>query len=115
MEGEGTSDNILTPEQEEEWRRFEKVKKRAINYKLASNEPAFQDMMMDLGLFCRARESCVALDKNGKVDVHMTFVLEGRREVYQRILDHCNLTSKELYALFTGRQFNPGVNYDDRS
>jgi hypothetical protein len=37
----------------------------------------------------------------------MHAVLEGRREVWLRITRHLNLTTEQLYAIYTGHNFNP--------
>lgn len=94
---------------EEAGRIFDFLKRRKVNYQLAVAQPAMQEMMIDLAKFCRANDTCVALDKNGSVDEAMTKILEGRREVWLRIQQHLNLTTQQLYQLYTGRQFNPGV------
>jgi hypothetical protein len=93
---------------EEPGRLFDFLKRRRITYNLAANQPAVQDMLIDLAVFCRANSSTVALDKDGKVDRDLSLILEGRREVWLRIANHLNLTTKQLYALYTGQQFNPG-------
>lgn len=93
---------------EGEWKTFDFLKRRRINYRLAANQPAFQELLIDLAQFCRANETCVVTDKNGRIDDAATKVLEGRREVWLRIQQHLNLTAQQLYSLYTGRQFNPG-------
>lgn len=60
-------------------------------YLLAFNTPAGQAVLQDLAPFCRARESCVVLG-----DRDRTYVLEGRREVYLRIMDYLELTPEQL-------------------
>ena len=50
-------------------------------------------VLKDLTRFCRAHESTFS------PDARMHAVLEGRREVIQRILDHLHLTYEELYEL----------------
>ena len=89
-------------------RLFEFFKRRGINYKLAANQPAMQEMLIDLSWFCHANETCVMLDKEGRCDEKLTWMREGRREVWLRIQQHTNLNAQQLYALYTGRQFNPG-------
>ena len=93
---------------ERDGRWFDFFKRRGVTYKLAANQPAFQDMLIDLGVFCRSNETCVVLDDNGKVDVERTLILEGRREVWLRIQNHTKLNAQQLFSLYTGRQFNPG-------
>jgi|SRR5665213_510356 len=87
---------------------FEQIRRRKIDYKLACSQPAMQRMLIDLADFCRAGETCAALDGNGKIDVERTLILEGRREVWLRMMNHCNLSTTKLYALMTGHEFNPG-------
>ena len=98
----------------EGFRLFEFIKRRRAAYKMARDaqfelaQPATQNMLIDLADFCRASESCVALDANGKVDVERSLILEGRREVWLRMQNHFNLTTKQLYRLSTGEQFQVG-------
>ena len=87
---------------------FDAIKGQKQDYQLAANQPAFQRMLIDLMWYCKWNETCVVLDKNKKVDVEATLIMEGRREVIIRILNHCNLSTKQLYALATGQEFNPG-------
>jgi hypothetical protein len=109
------ADEFLTEEDEQQWRTLDHVRERRLNYQLAANQPATQEMLIDLAAFCRANETCLVKDKNGAIDQTATFILEGRREVWLRIQAHLNLSSKQLFMLLTGRQFNPGENDDDRS
>src|ERR1035438_8075954 len=93
---------------------FEFIRRRRATYlqaksaKFALSAPVTQDMLIDLADFCRASESCVALDANGKVDVERSLILEGRREVWLRLQNHFQLTTKQLYRLSTGQQFQVG-------
>jgi hypothetical protein len=50
----------------------------------------------DLGLFCRARRTCLVPNNR-----EMTFVLEGRREVFLRIRDVIDLSIEELVRNYT--------------
>lgn len=84
---------------------FEYFRQRKINYQLACNQPAMQEMLIDLASFCRANETCVVKDENGRVDDALTKILEGRREVWLHIQQHLNLNTQQLYMLYTGRQF----------
>jgi hypothetical protein len=61
-----------------------------------------QNVLADLAKFCRANETCVIPDNRD-----LTLILEGRREVWLRIANHLNLSDEQLYALLTGRNFNP--------
>lgn len=49
-----------------------------------------QRVLKDLARFCRANESTFHMDPR------MHAVLEGRREVFLRILKHINLTSEQF-------------------
>lgn len=51
---------------------------------------AAQSVLRDLGRFCRANKPCFHEDPR----VHA--LLEGRREVFLRILDHANLDHDEF-------------------
>ena len=99
---------------------FDFIRRRKSNYKQAKSAdfaisaPATQNMLIDLADFCRAAETCVALDTNGKVDVERMLILEGRREVWLRLQNHFNLTTEQLYRLSTGQQFQVEDNNDDR-
>lgn len=84
------------------------IKERKQAYLLACGQPAMQRLLIDLANFCRAGETCVALDQDGRVDKERSLVLEGRREVWLRIQENLNLTTNQLYRLYTGQQFNPG-------
>jgi hypothetical protein len=53
-------------------------------------------VLLDLGIFCRARETCVIPG-----DRDLTYVLEGRREVYLRIRDYLDLTPEQLVERYT--------------
>lgn len=60
-------------------------------YQLAFGIPGGEAVLMDLTRFCRGRETCVMA---GQSD--LTYVLEGRREVYLRIRDYLDLTPEQL-------------------
>jgi len=78
---------------------FLRGRKRA--YQLSLSSVAGQTVLRDLAEFCRANETCF------HEDPRLHAVLEGRREVWLRIQQHLNLTSEQLYALYSGRDFNP--------
>lgn len=59
-------------------------------------EAAGEAVLADLAIFCRANETCVVPG-----DRDLTYVLEGRREVYLRILAHLTSNDDQLVALFT--------------
>lgn len=79
---------------------FLRIRRRAYNLTFRSIEG--QNMLIDLAQFCRANQTCFDPDPR----IHAA--LEGRREVWLRIQQHLNLTSEELFALYNGRNFQPG-------
>lgn len=81
------------------------LKRRKANYQLALKSPAGQEVLIDLAKFCRANETCF------NADPRMHAVLEGRREVWLRIQQHLNLSTPELFSLYTGKQY--GIVYED--
>ena len=91
-------------------RLFDFIKRRKLNYQFTfpTNQPAVQEFLIDFFAFCRVNETCVVLDQNGKMDQERTLILEGRREAALRIIQHCELTTQQLYSLYTGKQFNMG-------
>lgn len=68
-------------------------RKRAYQQTFIQNM-ASEIVMEDLARFCRAGKSTFDPDPR----VHA--LLEGRREVWQRIAQHLNLTEEELYSIF---------------
>ena len=76
---------------------------RKRNYQLTFGQPAGQQVMIDLAKFCRANETCVHSTSD-----RLTYILEGRREVWLRIQQHLNLSSEQLAALFSGNQYQKG-------
>ena len=94
---------------------FDYIKRRMNSYRLAfgggftKKSPGMWDVLSDLGHFCHANESCAMINqKTGVVDDHLTAMREGRREVWLRIQQHLHLSPQQLYALYTGQQFNIG-------
>lgn len=69
---------------------------RKVAYQITFGSQAGQAVLNDLKPFCRATRTCVV---PGESD--MTYVLEGRREVYLRIREHLDLTPEELFDLYT--------------
>lgn len=84
----------MTPE-EHEAADFLRQRQRA--YQLAFNTPAGQAVLLDLMKFCRAHETCF------DPDPRLHAALEGRREVFLRILAHMDRSLSELYQLYSGR------------
>ena len=106
-------------EDTEGFRLFEFIRRRRAAYRLAKSanfelaQPATQNMLIDLADFCRAAETSVVTDENGRYDHERTLIMEGRREVWLRMQNHFNLTTQQLYRLATGQQFETGET-DDR-
>ena len=77
---------------------------RSRSYRLLfgdADRGASKAVLKDLAKFCRANQSCFDPDPR----IHA--VLEGRREVWQRIANHLNLSPQELLAIY-----NPGQPYN---
>lgn len=68
------------------------IRRRA--YKAAFDNPEGKKVLADLRRFCRA--TLPTADVN---NVNATFLLEGRREVFLRILSHLNLDEDDVYKL----------------
>jgi hypothetical protein len=64
-------------------------------YQLALGSPAGKAVLADLTTFCRGKESCF------HPDPRLHAVLEGRREVYLRLMQFLELTPEELIPLNT--------------
>lgn len=80
----------------------ESLLRQKLSYRQASYANTFDradrwnmQVMEDLALFCRAHESTF------HTDPRMHAVLEGRREVFLRIMDHIGLTPNEFFAKYT--------------
>jgi hypothetical protein len=65
-------------------------------YQLAFGSAPGKAVLADLIPFCRVRETCVIPG-----DRDRSLVLEGRREVYLRIMDYMELSPEELVERFT--------------
>lgn len=71
-------------------------------YQLTFETVAGKAVLADLTKYCRGRETCVATPSRGApVDVHRTFILEGRREVLLNIQNYLELTPEELVERYT--------------
>lgn len=75
-------------------RRF--IGRRQHAYRRTFDGPLAEEVLADLISFCRAHETTF------HPDARVSALLEGRREVLLRILDHCNLTSEDLFEISTG-------------
>ena len=71
---------------------FLRLRSRA--YKFTFKDPKNNEVLKDLAKFCRANTTCFHPDPR----IHAA--LEGRREVFQRILDHLKLEPDELYQIY---------------
>jgi hypothetical protein len=71
-----------------------RTRKRAYQLVFASN--AGQIVLEDLAQFCRAEQTC------WDADPRLNAVLEGRREVWLRIVSHLNRNPLELNQMFGG-------------
>ncbi|MDE2020402.1 MAG: hypothetical protein KGJ13_08710 [Patescibacteria group bacterium] len=69
---------------------------RAYKTVFKTDDPAVETVLKDLAKFCRANRSCFAPDPR------LHAVLEGRREVFLRIVEHLNLTPDQLFVKFGG-------------
>ena len=63
-------------------------------YRATFNNPEGRKVLADLRRFCRA--SVPTADVN---NVQTTYLLEGRREVWCRIMAHLNLTEEDVFKL----------------
>ena len=63
-------------------------------YRATFNNPQGRKVLADLRRFCRA--SVPTADVN---NVHTTYLLEGRREVFLRIIAHLHLTEDDVMTL----------------
>lgn len=82
-------------------RTIEYLRGRKRAYQLAFTSPAGLEVLADLAKFCRAGQTTFHEDPR----VHAA--LEGRREVFLRITEHLHLTTEQLYALYSGKPFDP--------
>lgn len=76
---------------------FDFLRRRKRSYQLMFPKTCFgSPAMKDLMKFCRFGKTVFHEDER------MTFVLLGRQEVMTRIIQHLNLPTEELYAMFGG-------------
>jgi len=68
------------------------IRRRA--YRATFNSIEGRKVLADLRRFCRA--SVPTADVN---NTNVTFLLEGRREVFLRIISHMNLTEDDIFEL----------------
>jgi hypothetical protein len=67
---------------------------RKISYQKTFNNPEGQKVLADLRRFCRA--TMPTADVNNE---RTTYLLEGRREVWLRIMSHLQLSDDDVYNL----------------
>lgn len=79
------------------WNKREKF--RNVFWRGSRAEPDVAAILADLRQFCRADTPCVYFDKEGRIDTHMTALLEGRREVFLRIVSTLQLSDTELQKM----------------
>lgn len=63
-------------------------------YRKTFDNPEGRKVLADLRRFCRATTPTANVD-----NVYATYLLEGRREVFLRILAHLNLTEEDVIKL----------------
>ena len=74
-------------------------------YNLTFNQSkASQQVMKDLGDFCHGWDT--TFDK----DPHISSRLQGRREVFLRIMNHLHMPEEKLMALYLNRPINDEEN-----
>jgi hypothetical protein len=79
------------------WMRgFRFLDTRKKMYQLTFTSPAGKETLKDIAKFCRANES------TWHPDARVHAVLEGRREVFLRILNHLRLNEDQLMEMYSG-------------
>jgi len=68
------------------------IRRRA--YRVVFNGVEGRKVLADLRRFCRASQPTADVN-----NVHTTYLLEGRREVWTRIMAHLNLTEQDISTL----------------
>lgn len=81
---------------------FLRSRKKAYQLTFNKRDGSAVFVLRDLAVFCKAT---VTTEVPGDRD--KALILEGRRQVWLRIQNHLNLTSEELFALYSGKQL-PG-------
>lgn len=71
------------------------LSRRKSDYQLTFTQPAGKRVLQDLATFCRANDTCIIPG-----DRDRSLVLEGRREVYLRIVKHLKLSPEQLVDMF---------------
>jgi len=70
------------------------VRYRQAAYRKTFENPEGRKVLADLRRFCRATQPTADVN-----NVQTTYLLEGRREVWLRILAHLQLTDEDVYKL----------------
>lgn len=77
---------------------------RKTNYQLAFGSPAGKAVARDLARFCRAAETTYQSDPRAQA------MLEGRRQVWLRVEQHCNFSPGELAVIYRAAVLDTGEN-----
>lgn len=72
-----------------------KVNKRKNTYQKTFNCPLGKEVLADLKRFCYAVVPTADVE-----NPYVTYLREGRREVWLRIMSHLQLTDDDVYSLF---------------
>lgn len=73
---------------------FFRSRKTAYQFVFNKEDKAVEIVLKDLVKFCRANKTCF----NADVRIHAN--LEGRREVFLRIMEHLNLSPDEYWEKY---------------
>ena len=76
--------------------------RRRYVYRATFNGPLADEVLKDLGRFCRAFESTF------HPDPYVAARLDGRREVWLRLSNHLELSPDQLWQLYVGRNSEQG-------
>jgi hypothetical protein len=68
--------------------------RRKSSYQKTFNNPEGRKVLSDLRRFCRATTPTADVNND-----RTTYLLEGRREVWLRIMSHLQLTDEDVYNL----------------
>lgn len=87
----------MLKEQIERAKDFFRSRKTSYELVFKKEDQAVDDVLRDLAKFCRANKTC--FHENERIHSN----LEGRREVFLRIMEHLNLTPDEYWDKY-GRE-----------
>jgi len=71
---------------------------RQTAYRSTFLNPVGEKVLVDLAKFCRAHDSTF------NPDPHIAARLDGRREVWLRVVGHLNLSQDQLWELYNGKK-----------